>query len=239
MKYLLIIFFSICSIYQSGFSQIKENTGSAVLFHGLVLDANTFSPIPNSHITVNGLKLQTGSNDGTFSFYVNRKDTVEFKSLGYKPTTLYVSDTLTGRDFLAGVYMKSDTLSIGEVIIVPRVSNLKSEIMNGKRMTPETMENAKYNVAVSAYQGRASQNQLGNPASNYDLIQQRQKTYAYEKGGIPSDKIIGISPLIIIPAAYLLFKGLPEKPEPLTPPLTQSEIDQIQKLYLQSLKQRK
>jgi hypothetical protein len=239
MKYFLIIIFSFGLIYQSAFSQEKEGTGSAILFHGLVLDANTFSPIPNSHIAVNRLASQIAGNDGTFAIYVNRKDTVVFKSLGYKPTILYVSDTLTGHDFIAGVYMQSDTLFIGEVIIVPRLSNLKSEIMNNNRMTSTAMENAKYNVALSAYQGRTSQGQLGNPASNYGVLQQQQKTYAYEKGGIPSDRIIGISPLLIVPAVYLLFKELPEKPDPLTPQLTQSEIEQIQKLYLQSLKQRK
>ena len=92
-----------------------------------------------------------------------------------KPATMFISDTLAGKEFIAGIYMKSDTLSIGEVIIVPRFSNLKSEILNSQSKTPSTMDNAKYNVAVSAYAGRNSINTLSDPASNYGSIKTKTK----------------------------------------------------------------
>ncbi|MBE3086004.1 MAG: hypothetical protein IMZ64_07285 [Bacteroidetes bacterium] len=239
MKSIFFIILSICILNQAGFSQGKENAGIRILFHGLVMDANTLSPLANSQIMINRAFSSVSGNDGTFAFYVNRNDTVVFKSLGYKSTILFVSDTLTGREFIAGIYMNSDTLSIGEVVIVPRLINLKSEIMNAKTKTPATMENARYNVAVSAYQGRNSQNKLGDPASNYELLRQNQKVDAYERGGIPSDKMVGLSPLLLIPAAYLLLHGLPEKPAPLKPQLSDQEVDQIQKKYIETLKQRK
>ncbi|MEI8225232.1 MAG: hypothetical protein WCG82_04835 [Bacteroidota bacterium] len=239
MKSIFFIILSICILNQAGFSQGKENAGIRILFHGLVMDANTLSPLANSQIMINRAFSSVSGNDGTFAFYVNRNDTVVFKSLGYKSTILFVSDTLTGREFIAGIYMNSDTLSIGEVVIVPRLINLKSEIMNAKTKTPATMENARYNVAVSAYQGRNSQNRLGDPASNYELLRQNQKVDAYERGGIPSDKMVGLSPLLLIPAAYLLLHGLPEKPAPLKPQLSDQEVDQIQKKYIETLKQRK
>lgn len=239
MKSIFFIILSICILNQAGFSQGKENAGIRILFHGLVMDANTLSPLASSQIMINRAFSSVSGNDGTFAFYVNRNDTVVFKSLGYKSTILFVSDTLTGREFIAGIYMNSDTLSIGEVVIVPRLINLKSEIMNAKTKTPATMENARYNVAVSAYQGRNSQNKLGDPASNYELLRQNQKVDAYERGGIPSDKMVGLSPLLLIPAAYLLLHGLPEKPAPLKPQLSDQEVDQIQKKYIETLKQRK
>ena len=62
--------------------------------------------------------------DGTFAFYVHPNDTVVFKSLGYKPATMIISDTLIGREYIAGIYLKSDTVSIGEVVIIPRASIL-------------------------------------------------------------------------------------------------------------------
>jgi hypothetical protein len=101
------------------------------------------------------------------------------------------------------------------------------------------MDNARYNIAISAYQGRTTQGKLGDPQSNYDLIRQKQKNDAYEKGGIPSDRIAGISPLLLIPAAYLLIHGVPERPAPYENKLTLQELDQIQKKYLESLKQKK
>jgi hypothetical protein len=188
---------------------------------------------------INRAFSSVSGNDGTFSFYVNKNDTITFNSLGYKSIVFYVSDTLPGREFIVGIYMQTDTMSIGEVIIIPRLTNFKSEILNGRSKTPATMENARYNVAVSAYQGRNSQNRLGDPASNYELLRQNQKVDAYERGGIPSDKMVGLSPLLLIPAAYLLLHGLPEKPAPLKPQLSDQEVDQIQKKYIETLKQRK
>lgn len=238
MKRIIIMISSVFLILQYGFSQVRENAERGILFHGLIMDATTFSPIPNSQIMINRAFSSITGSDGSFSFYVNRNDTVLFKSLGYKSAVLHVSDTLTGGEFITGIYMNSDTLSIGEVIIVPRLTNLKSEIMNPKPMTNVNMENARYNVAVSAYQGRNSQNMLGNPADNYAFLIQKQKVAAFEKGGIPSDQIAGVNALLLIPAAYLLFHGLPENPAPLQQHISDQEVDQINRKYLETIKQK-
>ncbi|HUX59247.1 MAG TPA: hypothetical protein VMV77_19910 [Bacteroidales bacterium] len=239
MRCISLIILTISIFIHPGFSQDKENAGIRILFKGFVMDASTLSPIANSQILINRAFSAVSDNQGTFAFYVNLNDTVHFKSLGYKSTVMYVSDTLTGNEFIAGIYMNSDTLLIGEVIIVPRFTNLKSEIMNAKSKTPAIMENARYNVAVSAYQGRNSQGRLGDPANNYAILIQQQKVNAYERGGIPSDKILGLSPFMLIPAAYLLIHGFPEKPTPMKQQLTDQEVDQIHKKYLEILKQKK
>lgn len=239
MKRILFVMFSICIIINSGLGQEKEKARLRILFHGLVMDANTFSPLANSQIMINRAFSSVSGNDGSFAFYVNRNDTVVFKRLGYKSTILYVNDTLTDREFIAGIYMNSDTLSIGEVVIVPRITNLKSEMLGPRSKTDENMENARYNVAVSAYQGRNSQNRLGDPATNYEVLRQRQKVDAFERGGIPSDRIVGVNPLLLVPSLYVLIHGIPEKPEPLSPELTPQEVAQIQNRYLEILKQRK
>jgi hypothetical protein len=239
IKRILAALFSIFIITHSGYCQEIVNPEIRILFRGLVMDASSLSPIANSQILINRNFSSVSSNDGTFSFYVNRNDTVLFKHLGYKSTILYVSDTLRGSDFIAGIYMNSDTLSINEVVIIPKFMNLRSEIMNSASKTPSTFDNAKYNVAVSAYQGRTSQSKLNNSADNYLLLTQKQKVNAYEKGGIPSDRILGISPFLLVPAAYLLIKGFPEKPDPYKSQLTDQELKQIHAKYLETLKQRK
>jgi hypothetical protein len=225
-------------ILQVSLAQKDDDTGVRIMFHGIVLDANTFNAISNSQILINHNFTSVSSTDGTFAFFVNIDDSVLFKHLGYKPTTLIVSDTLVGKDFNVGIYMKSDTVSIGEVVIVPRFVNLKSEIMNTPSRIPATMDNARYNVAISGYQGRTTQGKLGDPAMNYGHIRQQQKINAYEKGGIPSDQISGISPLLILPAAYLLIHGAPAKPAPYEHKLTPQELEQIRNKYLE-LQQRK
>lgn len=223
----------------SCFSQENVKPEARILFQGIVLDANDFSPIANSQIMINRIFLSVSQYDGTFSFYVYRKDTVQFKSLGYKPEMMMISDTLKGSEFVAGIFMKSDTLSIGEVVIIPRYKNLRSDILNSRSSTSREMENARYNVAVSAYQGRTSISKLGDPAANYQLLRQRQKIDAYERGGIPSDQILGLNPLVLLPAAYILLHGMPEKPGPMKPEISDYEVDQIQRKYLETLKQHK
>jgi len=238
MKRILLIISSIFIFFNSGLSQIKENDNNKILFRGLVVDASTLSPISNSQIMINNAFSSVSGVDGSFFFYVRRYDTVTFRSLGYKESVMHISDTLHGTEFITGIYLKSDTLSIGEVIIIPGYKNLKSEILNAKSKAPLNMDNAKYNVAVSAYQGRNSQNILGDPQDNYNVIRQKQKVDAFEKGGIPSDHIVGFSPLIFLPAAYLLMHGLPENAAPLMPELTEQEIEQVHKKYLETRQKR-
>ena len=221
---------------RSGYCQEKEFEDNRFLFHGLVMDANSFSPIPNSQIIKNRRSVSVSGSDGTFIFYVNLNDSVVFQSLGYKSVTMVITDTLKGKEYVAGIYLNSDTLSIGEIVIIPRYINMKSEILNSPVNTSAAMDNARYNVAISAYQGRYSMGKLDDPSSNYEYIRQKQKTEAFERGGIPSDKILGISSLVLIPAAYVLIFGMPEKPPSMKPEISDYELDQLQKKYFATLK---
>lgn len=238
MKRVLLTVSSIFFICLAGFSQVNKDM--KILFRGFVLDATSFAPVSNTQIIINKAFSSVSNPDGTFSFYVNRNDTVIFKSLGYKQSVMFVSDTLRGHEFITGIYMNSDTLSIGEVIIVPKYTNLKSEILNSKTKAPAGLDNARYNVAISAYQGRNSQSVLGDPGNNYAVLSHQQKIHAYERGGIPSDMIVGISPLLLVPAAYLLIKGPPDKPAPFDPPqISDQEIEQVHKKYIETMRQKK
>ncbi len=43
------------------------------------------------------------------------------------------------------------------------------------RIKPDPqLENAKYNLEFSAYQGKITQGKLGDPASNYEFLRQKQ-----------------------------------------------------------------
>ena len=222
----------------SSSGQTLNERGKNILFHGIVMDGNTLIPLNDSQITINGIFTGVSDADGKFALDVNRKDTVLFSRLGYRTTKLLVSDTLSGNEFLAGIFMNADTIPAGEVIIMPRFSTLRSEIMNAGSSMNQQMENAKFNLAVSAYQGRISQNRLGDPSSNYEYIRQKQRVDAYEKGGIPSDKIAALSPLLLIPAVYMLMNGMPQKQTSLLPRLTDNEVNQLHRKYLETLKQK-
>ena len=102
-------------IIRLSYGQESLNAGNALLFHGIVMDADTRTPLAGSQIIINRNFSSVSGNDGKFAFYVNRLDTVKFSMLGYKSATLYISDTLRGNEFIAGIYMHTDTLPIGEI----------------------------------------------------------------------------------------------------------------------------
>lgn len=213
-----------------------QDNSTKLLFHGLVMDAGNETALAGTQIFINRAFSYVSDNEGKFAFYVARNDTVEFARLGYKPVNYYVSDTLRGREFIAGIYMHTDTLSAGEVVIIPRFSNLKSEMMAPRAPVNTQTENARFNLAVSAYGGRVNQGKMGDPSTNYEILRRKLKNDAYSKGQLSSDEMVSISPLLLIPAAWLLLNGLPPKPAPVQPHLTEYEVDQLHKRYIESLK---
>ncbi len=239
MKRVVPFILFICLYWLPGKGQELKYEATELLFHGLVMDSGTEIPLSNTQIFINRNFFSISDNEGKFAFYVSKNDTVLFRRLGFKSTSLLVSDTLAGKEFIAGIYLNADTITIGEVIIVPRLSSLKSEMLAPRDPADAETENARYNLAISAYQGKVNQGKTGDPASNYEVLRRMQKSRAYSKGQLSPDQIAGISPLLLIPAAYLLINGLPEKPPPLQPRLTEREVSELHKKYLETSLQRK
>jgi hypothetical protein len=230
---ILILFFVPFSFV---FCQQDEKGADRILFRGVVISAASQERLPGSQIFINRVAAGISRNDGTFSFYARKNDTIAFTMLGYVRSSMIVSDTLTGKEFLTGIYMQTDTLSIGEVVIIPRITNLKAEMMNNAMENIARMDNARSNISIASYQGRTGQGKMGDPSINYEILRQRQKTEAYERGGIPSDRILGLSPFMLIPAAYLLIHGLPETPEAPEPRISQKDLDELNEMYFKSVK---
>jgi len=236
MKRAVSLSFFFLIFYTANSQQIPAE--SRILFRGVVISSPSQERLSGSQIYLNRIAHASSRSDGTFSFYANRLDTIVFTMLGYKPVSLIVSDTLRSREFLTGVYLQSDTIEIGEVIIVPRFNNLKAEMMNPRIEQNARLENAKSNITIASYVGRTSQPRMGDPNINYQILRNKQMRAAYEKGGIPSDQMVGISPFLLIPAAYLLIHGLPEAPRPPDPNISQRDLDELNRLYFQMLKKK-
>jgi hypothetical protein len=234
--YLIFIFFLyFCCL--SAYSQ-QIPAGNRILFRGVVISSPSQERLSGSQIYINSIPYASSRSDGTFSFYANKLDTVVFTMLGYKPAVIVVSDTLKSKEFLTGVFLKSDTIEIGEVVIVPRYNNLRAEIMKPLIVPNTQLDNAKSNITIASYVGRTSMPEMGDPDVNYDVIRGKQMRAAYEKGGIPSDQMVGLNPFLLIPAAYLLLHGLPEAPKPPEPNVSQKDLDELNKLYLETVKKR-
>lgn len=208
-----------------------------IILQGVVMDAVSMEPLPNVHYILNGILGNVTDEKGEFSLFIRKDDTLRFSHIGYRDFIFVPGDTLAGDSFMAGIFLQSDTMAVGEVIVVPRIPNLRTGIMQDAAEVSPELRNARNNVAASAYQGVHSQGQLGAPSSNYELLKRKHMLDAYEKGAIPSDRMVGLN-FLMLPAAVLYFsRGLPERPDPPKPVITQQEINRMKELYRERLKQ--
>lgn len=235
VRYVLILVFLLSL---KSFAQLTNNPDSLLLFRGVVIDASTMERLAGTVIAINRINRTASNTDGTFSFLANHLDTVEFTMMGYKPLKIIISDTLHAPVFLTGVYLHQDTVAIGEVIIVPRFPLIMSGRIDAPKISDINIENARNNINIAAWQGKTSQPRFGDPMINYEYLRNKQKVEAYEKGGIPSDKMVGLSPLLLIPTAYLLINGFPEKPEFIQSSVSQSEIFELNELFLEKIRKK-
>jgi hypothetical protein len=73
MKKLLILLSISVILSLPGFSQVMKTNESLILFHGLILDALTEAPLPNSQIFINRIFTSISDSEGKFAFYVSRQ----------------------------------------------------------------------------------------------------------------------------------------------------------------------
>jgi len=204
---------------------------STILFHGIILDSGTHEPLTGAHYINMHSSAGAADSRGQVSFYARPRDTVTFTCVGYKDFRMVISDTLYAREYTAGIFMSTDTLIIEGVVVVPRLVNVRAEIMADRPPADQEMINASNNLKLSAYQGITSTAELGDPVANYELLRQKQRTDAIERGGVPSDKMLGLSPFTILPLIYILAKGLPEAPKPPAPYISSREMQQIRAMH--------
>lgn len=204
---------------------VSGQQGGAILFHGVVFDAATRQPLPDAHWKVSGRSAGAADSRGMFSLYAHRNDTVTFTCIGYRHFTMTVQDTLRAREYTAGIYLTGDTTMIPAVVVIPRLGNIRAEIMSERPTQNQEVINATNNLRMAVYQGLTNAPELGDPAMNYELLRQKQRTEAYEKGQIPSSQMVGLSPFTLIPLIYMLAVGPPEDPEPPVPHISARDME--------------
>jgi hypothetical protein len=209
---------------------VSGQQAEPILFNGIVLDADTREPLTAAYYAIKGKAAGAVDLKGMVSFYARPHDTVRFACLGYKNLLMVVSDTLRTSEYVAGIYLSKDTLVIPAVVIIPRLNNMRAEIMAAKPDADQELINATNNLKISTYQGLTAAARLDDPAANYDVIRHAQAVAAGEKGGIPSSQMLVFNPLILLPVIYVLATGFPEYPQPPAPYISARELTFIREL---------
>ncbi len=90
------------------------------LIKGKVIDVQTSKPLPLANIRINSSNKGIASdNEGNFSFYVYKKDTLRFTSVGYLAKVLHMSDLDSSDYYTLEIGLIRDFIKLKEVTIYP------------------------------------------------------------------------------------------------------------------------
>jgi len=218
-------------LVSSSLLRLSAQELAPILFHGIVVDTETRQPLKGAHYIIRDKTAGAADSRGMVSFYARHRDTVRFSCVGYKDFQLVIGDTLLAQEYVVGIYLSSDTLLIPAVVVMPRLVNMRAEIMAEKPGIDDATVNATNNLKISAYQGLTAATRLDDAAANYEVIRRAQALAAGEKGGISSGQMISFSPFTIIPLIYILARGLPEDPPAPAPHISAKELSRIRALH--------
>ncbi len=210
----------------------QDQKEKLILLHGAVIDAGNQKALANVHYLVNGSVGGVSNAEGKFSLFLTLNDTVRFSYLGYSSFDLVLSDTLLGNSYIAAIFLESDTLNVGEVIVIPRLGDLRSEFRTLQSPVSQEYINAQNNITTAVHQGLTNSATLGDPQTNFELLRRKQVVTASEMGGIPSEQMFNFNAISLLPAViYLMSNGLPEKSAPPEPHISPREMEKMIELY--------
>ena len=110
---------SMCLLTKQSQAQDTINK-DLVQFSGVMVTADSLTPVPLAHIIVKNSARGTVSDyNGYFSFVARKNDTVTFSAIGYKKQLFIIPDTITNNRYSIFQVMANDTIYLSETIIYP------------------------------------------------------------------------------------------------------------------------
>jgi hypothetical protein len=180
-------FFLICSVFSQDAKKLKD--GDLVQLSGRLLD-ELLQPLPYSHILImNNYKGGITDKYGKFSFIAQVNDSILFSSLGYKPKTMVVPDTLHEPFLNMDLILDRDTFMIGEIEIYPwkTYEEFKQAFLSLK-LPDDDMDRARKNIALIKTQ--IILDETPNSRQNFQKILEEQYRQTYTQGMFPTYKIL-------------------------------------------------
>ncbi len=98
----------------------EQEVRSAVLLTGMVLDADTRSPMPYVNIRIRNTVYGAASDsNGYFSLFISPGDTLLFSSIGYSDAQFIMPPDVTRDNYSLIQLMREKTILLSEVVIFP------------------------------------------------------------------------------------------------------------------------
>ena len=226
-KILLIIL--IVLLITSVFCQTKPD--KPIRLSGIVVDKQTQELLVNSHYIINNKRGGVVDASGRFAIFGMVDDTIIFSYVGYKDVVVIVSDTLRRNDYLVGIFMPRDTIVLDEVVILPRLGSLKSEISALSSIQDLNNMNAVNNLNMAAFTGISRNIQWSDADAQYKYVSNQIKMRAMEQGLVASDEMVAFNLAAGIPFLIAYYLRGPQSPDRPAVVLSQPEINLMMKVF--------
>ena len=163
--------------------QAQNGDEELVQFTGITITADSLSAVPYANIVVKTTREGTLSDVmGYFSFVAHIGDTILFNSLGYKPASFIIPDTIRFNRYSLIQLMTADTLTLAAAIIFPwpTYEDFKEAFINIK-IPDDELEIARKNLAAANIQMMADQHPM-DARANYNNYIENQTSKLYYFG---------------------------------------------------------
>jgi len=169
------------------FAQNAQN--SFIQIDGLTADDQGYI-VPDVSIYSKHLRRGAASDHrGIFSIISIPGDTVFFSAIGYKSTLLTIPVTISGNHYITDVMMVTDTIMIGEVLVLPwkTYSEFKRAVLENKTIDP-LIANMEYNLALIEQQ--VWSDMRPTPGQAYRYTMQQMSDNLYTRGQMPTNNLL-------------------------------------------------
>ena len=179
--------FSVCSVLYAADSGKRERV---IQFSGVLVDAKDLSPLPYATIQIEGTNRGAISNiNGFFTFAAMIGDRIVITSVGYRPVSIYLSDTLTEDRYSVVQSMVQDTIMLTETVIYPWPSKEKFREAFVNLELPETNADIlRKNFTLAAMRELAKAGKM-DAGMNYQDLTRQQVDKLYYQGQIAPNNL--------------------------------------------------
>ena len=134
------------------------------LIKGKVVDIQTKTPLSFVNIRINGTgKGLTCDNDGNFTCYVYKSDTLKFSSTGYISKVIHVYDLDSTQYYILQIQLMHDFIKLKDVTMYP--FNNKDEFIDAFMEAKGVKKSASAGIAAPKYGTISPKAKFSNPIS--------------------------------------------------------------------------
>lgn len=147
------------------FAQLNyDYTEGKFFIKGMVIDVESKKPVPLANIHIqNTNKGYSCDNEGRFTFYVSKRDTLKFTSTGYISKLIIIKDLDSTKYYTLEIQLMKDFIQLKGPTIYPYhdLLEFKKAFVEGKGISRVTIAG----VAPAKYSNKIPSAKLSNPIS--------------------------------------------------------------------------